>query len=150
MCRPEKDEWVYPQTTGEVPQPRSNHAVAAMDRRFYVFGGSFGDIYQTVGDFYYCDVGSVTFRAKVGLLFGVAEHFFGHPHLPADTLTWTRLTTKKAPSKRVGHKMIALRGKLYLFGGGIWSPDRGWIEQYNDTWIYDPGRWTPRLWLSSG
>ena len=35
--------------------------------------------------------------------------------------------------------MIAVCGKIYLFGGGVWSSQHGWTEQYNETWLYNPG-----------
>jgi hypothetical protein len=35
--------------------------------------------------------------------------------------------------------MIAVCGKIYLFGGGVWSSQHGWTEQYNETWLYSPG-----------
>jgi hypothetical protein len=35
--------------------------------------------------------------------------------------------------------MIAVCGKIYLFGGGVWSSKRGWTEQFNETWLYNPG-----------
>jgi len=36
--------------------------------------------------------------------------------------------------------MIAVLDKLVLFGGGLWDFKDGWIAQYNDTYIYYPGR----------
>ncbi len=53
--------WTYPEVTGDRPPPRSNHASAVIGTRFYIFGGSVGDNvnrYETVNDFYYCDVGT--------------------------------------------------------------------------------------------
>lgn len=120
MFVPATGSWTYPEVTGDRPPPRSNHASAVIGTRFYIFGGSVGDNvnrYETVNDFYCCDV--ATFR-------------------------WTKLEAKNAPSNRVGHKMIAVCGKIYLFGGGVWSSQHGWTEQYNETWLYSPeeNEWT--------
>lgn len=37
----------------------------------------------------------------------------------------------------VGHKMIGVKDNILLYGGGVWSSDAGWTDQFNDTHIYD-------------
>jgi N-acetylneuraminic acid mutarotase len=33
--------------------------------------------------------------------------------------------------------MAAIEDKIYLFGGGVWSSELGWTDQYSDTYVYN-------------
>lgn len=55
--------------------------------------------------------------------------------LDTETFVWTREQCINTPSPRCAHKMISLRGKLYLFGGGA---GQGWVDTFCDMYIYDP------------
>ncbi|ELR14777.1 kelch repeat protein [Acanthamoeba castellanii str. Neff] len=105
--------WTYPKVHGEEPPPRSNHSAAAVGNKMYVFGGSANlqGHYTILGDFHEFDT---------------------------ETMTWTRLDTRfKCPSPRVGHRMVSLGQRVFLFGGGVWSVDDGWHTKLNELCIYD-------------
>jgi len=105
------------QVNGEAPNSRTNHAAAAVGNKMYIFGGnntseSTGR-YQVLGDFYCLDT---------------------------DTLTWTNLTQTAGgtrPSPRSGQTLTTIGHKLYLFGGGVWNENDGWVEKYTDIHIFD-------------
>jgi hypothetical protein len=105
--------WTYPKVHGEEPPLRSNHSAAAVGNKMYVFGGSASlqGHYTILGDFHEFDM---------------------------ETMTWTRLDTRfKCPSPRVGHRMVSLGQRVFLFGGGVWSAEDGWHTKFNELCIYD-------------
>jgi len=104
--------WEYPHVKGKAPRGRSNHSSSVVGDKLYIFGGSVGTIseYETINDFYCLDT---------------------------TTLTWKRLKPDNMPSPRVGHKMMAVENLILLFGGGVWTPNRGWVRRYNDTYLYN-------------
>jgi len=105
------------QLRGEIPQPRTNHAAAAIGNKMYIFGGNNNDQngrYQVLNDFYSFDT---------------------------DTFTWTNLTSPHQvsyPLHRSGHSLTSISEKLFLFGGGVWNENEGWVEKYSDIHVFDP------------
>jgi len=55
--------------------------------------------------------------------------------LDTESLEWREERCLNTPPPRCGHKMVAMRGKLYLFGGGA---GEDWALTYNDINVYDP------------
>ncbi|KAL6065611.1 Host cell factor 1 [Balamuthia mandrillaris] len=44
------------------------------------------------------------------------------------------------PAPRIGHKMVGVGHRLFLFGGGVWSFQQPrWIQQLHDFWVFDTG-----------
>jgi len=109
----EKMTWSYPETYGDAPKLKTNHAAAAIGTKMYVYGGN---------------------RTEEGQYSIYDElHVFD-----TETMTWFRpKTTGDAPGQRVAHKLIAVGKKLYLFGGGIWSPKEDWIQRTKKIHILD-------------
>jgi len=115
----EKLTWEMPECSGEIPQPRTNHAAALVDDFMYVHGGNVSaapDHYQTFDDFH-C--------------------------LNTKTLTWKIVPQfGKRPPKMSGHKLVPIgEDKLYLIGGGEWTPyplPKGeWKHKYTDVYCFD-------------
>jgi N-acetylneuraminic acid mutarotase len=98
--------WAYPTTYGETPILRTNHAAAAIGSKMYIYGGNRTDedkTYHIYGDL-------CVFDTK--------------------TMTWSKpITSGDVPGPRVAHKLLAVGNKLYLFGGGLWTPEKDWIEK---------------------
>lgn len=105
-----------PQSTlnGTLPPSRTNHAAAAVGSKMFIFGGNNNNEhgnYQVLDDLYMLDT---------------------------TTMTWSRpQTTGDRPSARSGHTLTAIGSKLYLFGGGVWNEDEGWVHKYNDIHVLD-------------
>jgi hypothetical protein len=105
--------WSTPKTKGEAPKLKTNHAAASIGSKMYIYGGN-----RTEGGKY--------------MIFDDLHVF------DTDTLTWSQpKTTGDQPGPRVAHKMVAVGRKLYLFGGGIWEPQKDWIERTKKIHILD-------------
>ncbi|EGG20116.1 hypothetical protein DFA_07236 [Cavenderia fasciculata] len=103
------------ETKGMAPDPRSNHSSAVIGSKYYIFSGN-----NTTNDGEY----------------KILEDFY---YLETKTLTWHKINaTGDIPCGRGGHTMEVIDGKIYLFGGGIWSPVSDWTQRFNDIHIYDP------------
>lgn len=50
------------------------------------------------------------------------------------TRTWEKIAAKNGPSPRSGHRMIALKKKLYVFGGFYDTGNS--YKYYNDVWAF--------------
>jgi N-acetylneuraminic acid mutarotase len=108
---PKKLTWETPQTYGDRPISRSNHASAVIGKKMYVFGG----LLQQGNE----------------LIDSNDLHVFDAP-----SMTWTLLRPEgEAPEARCGHKMVSVDNKLYLFGGGNGD---NWSNKFNDLFVYDP------------
>jgi len=105
--------WSYPQTTGEAPKLKTNHAAAAIGTKMYVYGGN---------------------RTEAG-----EYAIFDELHvLDTVTMAWSKVKTSGVvPGPRVAHKLVAVGKKLYLFGGGVWSPKSDWVERLKKIHILD-------------
>jgi N-acetylneuraminic acid mutarotase len=118
--------WEYPRVNGTSPIPRTNHAVTAIGTKMYLFGGN-----------------DTTSPEKDKLRCGTYDDFV---LFDTETMTWQKPATKgKSPCGRSGHHMVAVDGKIYLFGGGLWNDStKSWLERYNDMYMYDPetSEWT--------
>eukprot|EP01118_Nematostelium_gracile_P011088 TRINITY_DN38_c0_g1_i1.p1 TRINITY_DN38_c0_g1~~TRINITY_DN38_c0_g1_i1.p1 ORF type:complete len:424 (-),score=71.07 TRINITY_DN38_c0_g1_i1:135-1406(-) len=103
---PEQCSWIYPVTYGDRPELRTNHAACAIGTKMYIYGGN-----RTEEDKSY--------------------KIYSDLHvLDTTTLTWTKpKTTGDIPGPRVAHKLLTVNNQVYLFGGGVWSPERDWIEK---------------------
>jgi len=99
---------------GDIPPSRTNHAAAAVGDKMYIFGGNNNNqygAYQVLDDLYV---------------------------LNTRTMTWERpSTTGERPCARSGHTLTAIGSKLYLFGGGVWNEDNGWVHKFNDLHVLD-------------
>ena len=63
--------------------------------------------------------------------------------LDTETFEWTELTAENCagpfPEGRAGHRMVSIRDKLFLFGGGVWDKSRrSWLAKINATHVFDP------------
>jgi len=112
--------WEYPQVKGQVPIPRTNHAVSAHGDKMYLFGGN-----------------DTTTPDKEKLRCGTYDDF---AVFDTKTCTWTKPAVRgKVPCGRSGHHMVSVDGKMYLFGGGLWNDaTKSWLERYNDMHVFDP------------
>eukprot|EP01112_Ceratiomyxa_fruticulosa_P019604 TRINITY_DN645_c0_g2_i1.p1 TRINITY_DN645_c0_g2~~TRINITY_DN645_c0_g2_i1.p1 ORF type:complete len:435 (-),score=42.07 TRINITY_DN645_c0_g2_i1:46-1305(-) len=108
----ETNEWYVPQSYGDVPLSRTNHASASIGHRMYIFGGMYRNQTETLiflNDFYVLDT---------------------------ITMVWTKLNPQgPLPDSRCGHRLVSFGNKLLLFGGGS---GEHWDKKYNDVYIYDP------------
>jgi len=97
---------------GQVPSSRTNHAAVGVGNKMYMFGGNNNNaagMYQVLDDL--CV-------------------------LNTDTLTWSKpQTTGDQPTARSGHTLTAIGKNLYLFGGGVWNEEEGWVHKYNDLYV---------------
>jgi len=111
--------WEYPTIHGAPPIPRTNHAVAAIGNKMYLFGGN-----------------DTTTPDKDNLRCGTYDDF---AIFNSETMTWDKPKATGIPCGRSGHHMVAIDGKLYLFGGGLWNDStKSWLERYNDMYMFDP------------
>jgi len=97
---------------GQIPSSRTNHAAVSVGNKMYMFGGNNNNaagVYQVLDDL--CV-------------------------LNTDTLTWSKpKTTGERPTARSGHTLTAIGKNLYLFGGGVWNEEEGWVHKYNDLYV---------------
>jgi len=112
--------WSYPETRGPQPMLRTNHAAAAVGAKMYIYGGN-----RTEADTY---------------------HILDDLHvLDTETMTWeVAKTTGPTPGARVAHKVMSVGKRLFLFGGGVWTPQKDWVEKHNTMHILDTDsmRWS--------
>jgi hypothetical protein len=106
---------------------------------------------------------ALEFKDRLWVLGGTENYYFGSDASlrhdvwsSADGRDW-RLETAAAPwSPRAYHQAVALKGRIYLFGGGNYVPD---FHAKNDVWSSADGiewtleteaaPWAPRLWFSA-
>ncbi|RYY32766.1 hypothetical protein EON62_04970, partial [archaeon] len=118
-CNPAKGEWSLI-TSPNTPPRRCSHQAALVSMganyQLYVNGGEFATNLQF---YHYAD----TWRLDLA------------------TNKWTRVESKKAPSARSGHRMIAWRNYLVLFGGFYQAFTMDTWKR--DLWIMDTrtGEW---------
>ncbi|KAK1926781.1 hypothetical protein DB88DRAFT_181067 [Papiliotrema laurentii] len=111
-----KNEW-REYKSGEGPAPRSSAAGVASPSLgdgggILIFGGEYASPTQTTFHHY-----------KDLWLFSIKSH------------TWEKIETRKGPSGRSGHRMVAWKHYIILFGGFI---DVGIKTNYlSDLWIFD-------------
>jgi N-acetylneuraminic acid mutarotase len=113
--------WEVPEVKGDIPKPRTNHACTTVGRKIYIHGGNvtMNDVYTVLNDFYVLDT---------------------------DTMTWECLKTfGEVPSARSSHRMVTVGNKIYLYGGGVWTPTPSsrWVVKYNDIFSFDT---ETRIW----
>jgi hypothetical protein len=113
VLEPNAMTWTNPATSGAIPPFRTNHAAAAIGSKMYVYGGNstHEGHYRIYDDLYVLD---------------------------SETMHWSRpKVTGPAPGPRVAHKMVAIGNKVYMFGGGVWSPSTEWTKKFNALHILD-------------
>ncbi|KAJ1455307.1 hypothetical protein M885DRAFT_565240 [Pelagophyceae sp. CCMP2097] len=120
--RVDKDEWAKIESPS-APSPRCSHQAVALASGgrdlLYVFGGEFATLAQ-----YY--------------------HYRDLWRFDPKTNLWEQLAREgRGPSARSGHRIVAWRGQLLLFGGFFKPADRE-PRWFNDVWIYAPANdtWT--------
>jgi len=106
--------WSYPQTTGEPPKLKTNHATAVIGSKMYIYGGN---------------------RTEEGQ-YSIFDEFHV---LDTATMCWSQIKASagQAPGPKVAHKLIAVGKRLYLFGGGVWSPQSDWVERSKKIHVFD-------------
>lgn len=108
---PKKLTWETPETYGDRPISRSNHAASVIGNKMYIFGG--------------------LLQSGTELIDSNDIHV-----LDTTTLYWTRIeATGDVPEPRCGHKMVTIDEKLYVFGGGNGD---NWSNKFNDLHVFDP------------
>ncbi len=57
-------------------------------------------------------------------------------------MTWQKVDFPGlTPGYRVAHTMVAVGNLIYLFGGGIWFPDKSsWMHYDQDMFVLDTGK----------
>ena len=105
----------------------------------------------------------VEFKGKMWILGGTENYYFGDEKSlkndvwsSADGKTWTQATADAGWAPRAYHQAVVLNDKIYVFGGGNYSPKQ---YVYNDVWSSDDGvkwtkvtdaaPWNPRAWFSA-
>ncbi|EGC30194.1 hypothetical protein DICPUDRAFT_41793 [Dictyostelium purpureum] len=112
-----ENSWENLHPEGEIPVSRTNHASAAINDCFYIFGGMY----------------------KIGPDLVFLNDLFEYN---IANNTWTQLRGEgDVPPPKCGHKLFNLGDKLLLFGGGYGGQ---WDVKYNDIHIYDRtfNKWT--------
>jgi N-acetylneuraminic acid mutarotase len=105
--------WSYPETKGETPMLRTNHAAAAVGTKMFIYGGNRteNENYMILDDMHVLDT---------------------------ETMTWEKpRCSGEIPGARVAHKLMAVGKRVYLFGGGVWTPKKDWLEKSNTMYILD-------------
>jgi len=114
---PVKRQWWTPDTTGDIPLSRSNHASTVHNKKMYIFGG--------------------LLQQELELVDSNDMHV-----LDTTTMVWSSpKVTGDVPEPRCGHKMVTIDDKIYLFGGGNGD---NWLNKFNDLHLFDPAtnHWT--------
>lgn len=105
----------------------------------------------------------VEFKGKLWLFGGTENYYFGDGSslkndiwVSEDGWSWTRVAASSAWSPRAYHQVIAHQGKLYLMGGGNYTPS---YEARNDVWVSENGKdwkqlterapWHGRIWFTT-
>lgn len=104
----------------------------------------------------------VEFKGKLWLLGGIEDYYFGNnKSLKNDVWCtpngkdWTLVTADAGWTPRAYHQAAVLNGKIYLFGGGNYTPA---YFALNDVWSSEDGEhwtkvcdapWHERIWFSS-
>ncbi|MEX0883968.1 MAG: kelch repeat-containing protein, partial [Cyclobacteriaceae bacterium] len=85
----------------------------------------------------------VEFKGKIWLLGGIENYYFGdESSLKNDVWysengrDWELATENASWSPRAYHQAAVLNGKMYLFGGGNYTPD---YHAKNDVWVTEDG-----------
>lgn len=96
-------------------------------------------------------------------VFGGTESFYDHSEAmvkndvwsSADGIEWKLETADAGWSRRAHAQTVVFDGKLWLFGGGLWSPEHVarndvWCSEDGVTWtqVTEAAPWDPRLWFS--
>ncbi|XP_056322999.1 uncharacterized protein zmp:0000001301 [Danio aesculapii] len=90
--------WVEKETVGVPPSPRYGHAMTVAGNIAFLFGGASSAITEDDPPIYLNDFYMIT--------------------VSADQVTWELMPQKgDVPSRREGHTLCVVKGKLYLFGG---------------------------------
>ncbi|WP_298868057.1 GDSL-type esterase/lipase family protein [uncultured Gimesia sp.] len=105
----------------------------------------------------------VEFKGKMWILGGTENYYFGDEKslkndvwYSSDGKTWKLATANAGWSPRAYHQAAVLNGKMYVFGGGNYTPE---YHATNDVWSSEDGihwkqetakaPWHERLWFSS-
>lgn len=105
----------------------------------------------------------VGFKDRMWLLGGTENYYFGDGSSlkndvwsSGDGREWKQETAQAAWSPRAYHQAAVLGGRIYLFGGGNYTPE---YHAKNDVWSSEDGvhwreetdsaPWSPRLWFST-
>ena len=103
------------------------------------------------------------FAGKIWILGGTEKYYYGDEASlkndvwnSSDGKTWHQVTSSAPWSPRAYHRVLVFRGKLWVLGGGSYSPV---YDAASDVWCSEDGAhwtlvtartpWTPRIWAGA-
>lgn len=107
--------------------------------------------------------GAVAFKDKMWILGGTEDYLFAKDEkrlkndvwCSSDGQEWELVTNSAAWSARALHQAVVFRDKIWILGGGNYSPT---LQAHNDVWCSEDGinwiqvlehaPWKPRIWFS--
>jgi hypothetical protein len=107
--------------------------------------------------------GIVEFQGRIWILGGIERYFDGTPASlrndvwsSVDGRNWTLATANAGWSPRAFHSAVVLNGRIYVFGGGNYTPgtilnNDVWSSADGVNWRQETARaeWAPRIWASA-
>ena len=105
----------------------------------------------------------VEHQGRMWMLGGTENYYFGHDDClkndvwsSADGKKWELITKNAGWSPRGYHQAVTLNGRMYVMGGGSYTPvyhakNDVWSSADGKTWRCETGSvpWAPRLWFSA-
>lgn len=105
----------------------------------------------------------VEFKGRMWIFGGIEDYYFGNQASlkndvwsSADGKNWTCETPDAGWAPRAYHQAAVLDGKIYVFGGGNYTPT---YQAFNDVWSSEDGKtwrcetdhapWIERIWFGS-
>jgi N-acetylneuraminic acid mutarotase len=130
--------WAKQEVTGDIPPPVSGNGFASIDHRLYVFGGMSKGAALSAGKFHFFFFCAQSTELIIYFPVMLANLYI----FDSGIKTWTLLsgeTNENSPSERRNVGFVALKGKIWCFGG---LGESGGVR--NDIYQYDPqtNSWT--------
>lgn len=102
---------------GRSPRPRSSHQSVLLGMHIYIFGGEFGSSRESH-----------------------FVHFRDLWRFDTRTNAWEEIEAPNGPAARSGHRMAAVRERIFVFGG--FQSDGTSIQYLDDLWSFDTKEFT--------